>query len=126
MKICLICVEIFAWGKYGGFGRSTRMLGRELIKQGIEVSAVVPRRNGQKSVEILDGIKVLGFERANPFSMLKLFREVNADIYHSQEPSFGTYLAQQAMPIRKHLVTFRDTRLFKDQESLTSSCELSV
>lgn len=114
MKVCLICVEIFAWGKYGGFGRSTRMLGRELVKRGIEVTAVIPRREGQKEVEMLDGIRVLGFSRFNPFSMLKLFREADADIYHSQEPSFGTYLAQVAMPDRKHIVTFRDTRFFHD------------
>ena len=47
MRICLICVEIFAWGKYGGFGRATRMLGRELVRRGMSVDAVVPRRKGQ-------------------------------------------------------------------------------
>src|SRR5690606_27640366 len=26
MRICLISVEIFAWGKYGGFGRATRTI----------------------------------------------------------------------------------------------------
>jgi glycosyltransferase involved in cell wall biosynthesis len=114
MRICLISVEIFAWGKYGGFGRSTRMIGSELAKRGIEVIAVVPRRAAQKPVEDLDGIRVLGFEPRQPFSALKLFREADADIYHSQEPSFGTYLAQRAMPDRKHVVTFRDTRNLHD------------
>ena len=52
MKICLISVEIFAWGKYGGFGRATRIIGRELAKRGMEVFAVVPRRNGQKAVDM--------------------------------------------------------------------------
>jgi len=114
MKICLICVEIFAWGKYGGFGRSTRMLGRELVKRGFDVTAIVPRREGQKEVEELDGIKVLGFERKASLHAMELFRQANADIYHSQEVSFGTYLAEKAMPDRKHLVTFRDTRDAKD------------
>ncbi len=114
MKICFICVEIFAWGKYGGFGRSTRMIGRELARRGVEVTAVIPRRAEQKSVEMLDGIRVLGFDSRWPFSTLKLFREVDADIYHSQEPSFGTYLAKRAMPDRKHVVTFRDTRDMHD------------
>ncbi|RJP53948.1 MAG: glycosyltransferase [Anaerolineaceae bacterium] len=114
MKICLISVEIFAWGKYGGFGRSTRMIGRELVKRGIDVTAVVPRRAGQKPVEAFDGIRVLGFDPRQPFSALELFRQADADIYHSQEPSFGTYLAQQAMPERKHIVTFRDTRNLHD------------
>lgn len=110
MKICLICVEIFAWGKYGGFGRSTRLLGREFAKRGHDVHAVIPRRNGQKPFELLDGIKVHGFETNQPFSTYKIFKEIDADIYHSQEPSFGTYMAQKAMPKKKHLITFRDTR----------------
>ena len=33
MKVCLISTEIFAWGKYGGFGRATRMIGGELVKR---------------------------------------------------------------------------------------------
>lgn len=115
MKVCLIAVEIFAWGKNGGFGRSTRMIGRELARRGVEVTAVVPRRGEQKPIELLDGIRVLGFDSNRPFSALSLFREVNADIYHSQEPSFGTYLAKRAMPDRKHVVTFRDTRDFYDR-----------
>lgn len=114
MKICLICVEIFAWGKYGGFGRSTRMLGRELVRRGVEVTAVVPRRKGQQPVEILDGMRVLSFQSDRPLSSLSLYRAANADIYHSQEPSFGTFLAQLAMPSRKHVVTFRDPRDLKD------------
>ena len=114
MRICLICVEIFAWGKYGGFGRSTRMIGKELARRGIEVAAVVPRRAGQGAVEMLDGIRVLGFDSRQPFTAMNLFREADADIYHSQEPSFGTYLAQLAMPKRKHVITFRDTRDLKD------------
>lgn len=114
MKICLICVEIFAWGKYGGFGRSTRMIGRELVKRGHEVVAVVPRRGSQKPMELLDGIKVLGYEHHNPFSSIRLYRQADADIYHSEEPSFGTFLAQYAMPNRKHMITFRDTRTFHD------------
>ncbi|MBT4309841.1 MAG: glycosyltransferase [Anaerolineae bacterium] len=114
MKICLTCVEIFAWGKYGGFGRSTRMIGRELTLRGHEVTAVVPRRGTQKPVEELDGIKVLGFERNNPFFAIELYRQADADIYHSQEPSFSTFLAQYAMPKRKHIITFRDTRDKKD------------
>jgi len=61
MKICLISVEIFAWGKYGGFGRATRTIGRELAKRGVDVCAVVPLRKGQKPVENLDGITVYGF-----------------------------------------------------------------
>lgn len=114
MRVCFICVEIFAWGKYGGFGRATRMLGRELAQRGVEVFAVVPQRRGQKPVEVLDGITVLAFPISNPLRMMRLFRDCDAAIYHSQHPSFGTFLAQQAMPNRRHIATFRDPKLLHD------------
>ena len=114
MHICLISVEIFAWGKYGGFGRATRTIGRELSKRGIQVSAIVPRRRDQKEIEYLDGIKVFGFEYNKPSEMLRIFQDCNADIFHSQEPSTGTYIAQKTHPDKKHVVTFRDTRLLAD------------
>lgn len=109
MHICLISVEIFAWGKYGGYGRATRTIGRELVKRGIQVSAIVPRRKGQNEIEFLDGIKVLGFDYRKPIEMLRVFQNCNADIYHSQEPSMGTYIAQKTHPHKKHVMTFRDT-----------------
>jgi glycosyltransferase involved in cell wall biosynthesis len=114
MRICFISLEIFAFGKYGGFGRATRIIGRELCKLGHEVYAVVPRRGEQKKYEVLDGIKVLGFEINNPFKARELLIEADAQIYHSEEPSFLTYLAQQIMPDRRHVITFRDTRTLKD------------
>lgn len=114
MKICFICTEIFAWGKYGGFGRVTRTIGRELVKRGIEVFAVVPKRDDQKEFEILDGIKVFSFPNYNPFLTKKIFKDINADIYHSEEPSFGTYLAMKEMPNKIHIVTSRDPKFWND------------
>ena len=114
MKICLISVEIFAWGKHGGFGRATRIIGAELAKRGHQVFAVVPRRRGQKDVEILDGITVLGFSPYFPWSAAKRIRQCDADIYHSCEPSLITYFAMRTMPDRKHMVTFRDPRDDRD------------
>ena len=114
MRICLISVEIFAWGKYGGFGRATRLIGRELARRGHQVFAVVPRRRGQRQVEDLDGITVLGFSPWQPFTAIALLREADADIYHSCEPSLTSYLALRAMPDRRHMVTFRDPRNARD------------
>jgi glycosyltransferase involved in cell wall biosynthesis len=114
MRICFICVEIFAWGKYGGFGRSTRLIGRELAKKGIRVFAIVPRRENQKKVEDLDGIRVLSFPMTSPFASRELFQECNADIYHSQHPSFATYWAMKSMPRKKHMITFRDPKSIYD------------
>ncbi len=107
-------MEIFAWGKHGGYGRATRIIGRELVRRGLEVSAVVPLRGNQGPVEQLDGIQVLGFPPRAPWQAARLIQHTNADIYHSQEPSFITYLAQRAMPGRKHLVTLRDTHEWSD------------
>jgi glycosyltransferase involved in cell wall biosynthesis len=114
LHICLISVEIFAWGKYGGFGKATREIGRELCKRGIQVTAIVPRREGQKEIEYLDGIKVIGFDYRKPLEISRIFRDCDADIFHTQEPSTGTYIAQRAHPGKKHIVTFRDTRLLTD------------
>jgi len=114
MRVCLISLEIFAWGKYGGFGRATRMIGRELVRCGVEVFAVVPRRRGQRPKENLDGIHVLSFQPGLILSSRKLYRLADADVYHSMEPSLGTYLARKTMPHRKHAITFRDPRNWRD------------
>ncbi|MEO5906939.1 MAG: glycosyltransferase family 4 protein [Saprospiraceae bacterium] len=113
-RICLICVEIFAWGKYGGFGKATRIIGRELVKRGYEVFAVVPRRENQQEEEILDGIQVLSFKREDLLSSGKIYKKIKADIYHSCEPSLGTWLAMKDVPKATHLVTARDPRERKD------------
>jgi glycosyltransferase involved in cell wall biosynthesis len=122
-KVCFICIEIFGWGKYGGFGRATRVIAGELAKRGIEVFAVVPKRQNQKNFEILDGIKVLGFDKYNLLKAKELLVQCQADIYHSEEPSIMTYLAAKALPAKIHLVTSRDPRNFKDwvQETIYPS-----
>ena len=112
MKLCLISNQVAAWGKIGGFGTATRALGGALAKQGIDVSAVVVRReeSGQGRVEQLDGITVHGTSNFETLTSGKIFREIDADIYQSQEPTIATYLAQRSMPDRVHVVTCRDPR----------------
>lgn len=114
MRVCLLSTEIFAWGKYGGFGRATRTIGRELARRGLEVFAIVPRRMGQGAVESLDGITVLSYPMGAPWQAARLARAADADVYHSQEPSTATWLAMRAMPDRRHVVTFRDPRDWRD------------
>lgn len=114
MHICLVSAEIFAWGKYGGFGRATRILGKELCKRGVKVSAIVPLRSGQNPVEKLDGIHVFGFPRSNPLAVINLAKQINADIYHAQEPSTISFFTHMAMPLRPHVITCRDTRTWSD------------
>ncbi len=109
-RICLISVEIFAYGKYGGFGKATRTIGSELAKRGYEVFAVVPRRLDQPAEENLDGITVLSYLPGDVMKSGELYRRINADIYHSCEPSYGTYLAKKNIPGAKHIATIRDPR----------------
>jgi len=109
-RICLICVEIFAFGKYGGFGKATRTIGAELVKRGYEVFAVVPRRLDQRAEENLDGITVLSYKPGDVLSSGALYKKINADIYHSCEPSFGTYLANKHVPGARHIATVRYPR----------------
>ncbi|MCP5373459.1 MAG: glycosyltransferase family 4 protein [Hyphomicrobiales bacterium] len=116
MHVCLLCTEIFRWGKYGGFGRTARAVGRALASRGVRVSAVVPLPRGSRTPvrEEFDGITVLGYPPAATWASQDLYRQVDADLYHSIEPFTGTWLAQRAMPDRAHVVTFQDPRLFRD------------
>ena len=113
MRVCLICVEFFI-NKSGGFGRATRTIGRELAKRGVEVFAIVPQQGDQGLREVHDGVTVLAFPKSRPWDAYRLSKEVNADIYHSCEPSTTTVFAMQAMPNKKHVITFRDPRNWDD------------
>lgn len=113
-RICLVSVEIFTYGKYGGFGKATRTIGRELVKRGYEVFAVVPRRLDQPAEENLDGITVLSYWPRDILKSGALYKKINADIYHACEPSFGTYLARKNVPHAKHIATIRDPRDLHD------------
>jgi glycosyltransferase involved in cell wall biosynthesis len=116
MKLCLISSQIAAWGKIGGFGTATRALGAALAQQGLTVTAVVPRRagDGQGREERLDGMTVFGLGSLETLSSGRIYRTIDADVYHSQEPTMGTYLAQRAVPDAVHVVTCRDPRGWSD------------
>lgn len=107
MHVCLSCVELFGRGIQGGFGRATRFLGRALARRGVRVSVVVPRRK-QLEEGTIDGMRVLGFDPLRPWDALRIYRQCNADIYHSQDISLAIALAKLAAPRAKHVVTFRD------------------
>jgi glycosyltransferase involved in cell wall biosynthesis len=114
MRICFICNQIAAWGKIGGFGTNTRRLGTALSEAGVDVHVVVPRRPGQRRIESLDGMTVHGLSLREVFFGLRIYRTIDADIYHVEEPSICGYLAQKAMPDRVHLVTSMDPRDSRD------------
>src|SRR5512142_796085 len=121
MRVCLISTELFERGMYGGFGMATRGVAQGLLERGVEVYVLMNRRPGQKPVEVSGNLVVVSYpgspylnvQRTKRFAAL--FRWIDADIYHSEEPSVGTYLAQLAAPEKKHMVTFRDPRRLDEQ-----------
>jgi glycosyltransferase involved in cell wall biosynthesis len=110
LHICLICSELFGYGSVGGFGRATRMIGRELARRGHRVTVVTrhtPWSQEKRDDFPLEGMRVLRYLARRPFSSIALYRGCRADIYHSQEPYLGTLLAMIAKPAARHVVTFR-------------------
>jgi glycosyltransferase involved in cell wall biosynthesis len=111
VHICLIASELFGFGIAGGFGFATRSLGRNLVSRGHRVTAVIPQPVGlSERVATLDGISVCTFPRDRILRAGGLYREIDADVYHSQEPSLSTYVAQRSVPYAEHVVTARDPR----------------
>jgi glycosyltransferase involved in cell wall biosynthesis len=121
MRVCLVATEFPDMGPYGGFGVLTKDIALGLVKCGIDVFVAMPRRTDrQRPVEIFDGVTIvsypsplyIGLRKALPYA--GVFRMIDADIYHSEEPSLGTAIAQRALPHRKHIVTFQDPRELED------------
>lgn len=114
MRICFLVSEFFSWGKYGGYGTATRVLTAELARRGLDVTVITPARGRQPEREVVDGVTVLSYPATSLGAQLNLLRACQADVYHSQEPSLGTWLAMQAAPRQAHVVTCRDTRVYAD------------
>ena len=109
-SVCFIALEYFGWGKYGGIGRATRDIAAGLAGRGVEVSVIVPRGTEQKTIEVIDGVNVHSFPLAGYHRIGSIIRKVNADIYHSQDPSPGTYIALRRMRSSKHVLTCQNPK----------------
>jgi glycosyltransferase involved in cell wall biosynthesis len=114
VRICILSSQYFGWGKYGGFGSMTRRLAEALAGRGVATHVIVPLRAGQEPLETINGVSIHGFKGTDLFGARRLLREVPADLYHSQEPSLLTLLAQWVRPRAVHLVTSRDPRNIYD------------
>lgn len=131
MRVCLIATELRGFGPAGGFGYLTRDIATGLTARGLEVYVAMPRKPNQRPVETIDGITVvsypsplyIGLKHVLPFA--GLYRMVDADVYHSQEPSLGTCLAQIGAPDKKHVVTFQDPRTIEDWRKQWAPRQLS-
>lgn len=110
LHICLVCMELFGFGSSGGFGRATRMIGRELAKRGHRVTIVTrmsPLSEDRRTDFMLEGMRVRMYSPRWPLSSQAIYRDAAADVYHSQDASLATWLAMRAMPEARHVVTFR-------------------
>jgi len=114
LHLCLVTTELFAWGRNGGFGAATRMIGGELASRGVDVSVVVPAGTRQKRLEELDGMTVHSFPLTRYPSTGELYRGIKSDIYHSEEPSWGTKIALEAIPGSRHIATSQNPKTRDD------------
>lgn len=121
MRICFVNSEVFT---FVGYSRLNRIVGRELVKRGIEVYVLVPQIKGHKRIEQLDGMTVLSF----PSPLLKMlfsqnfFRLPEADIYEMWDPYFiFSYLVTRATPKSKHVVDFADPHDREDIKAIISA-----
>lgn len=118
MRVCFIADEIFHWHRYGGFGSLTRTIGRELVKKGVEVFVVMPQSSSeQRRIENLEGMTILSVPSKRRYFALntamhssRFFKLCDADVFHSEEPTVGTYAAMRARTEKKHVITFQDPR----------------
>ncbi len=110
LNVCLLAPGLYAWGSHHPAGRAARMLGRELVKRGVKVSAVIPRRRGQRDLEQVDGIAVHGYPPDSPRSAVALGRDCDADVYHSFDPSLFSAIAGLAQRGRRRVVTISARR----------------
>jgi glycosyltransferase involved in cell wall biosynthesis len=113
-RVCYVATEYFGWGRYGGIGKATREIASGVAGRGFEVHAVVPHVRGQRRVEMVDGVTVHCHPiHAYPFTG-RLYREIDADVYHSEEPSWGTLLAMNSVEDAAHIVTAQNPRTWED------------
>jgi glycosyltransferase involved in cell wall biosynthesis len=115
-KICIISSQIAGFEKIGGFATMTKKLAEGLANKGYDVSVVVPKVEKQKDLEIKNNVKVYGLGKFELLST-NVFRKIDADIYHSQNPNISTFIAMIAQPKKKHVITCRDPRSNQDWET---------
>jgi len=114
VRICIISSQILDIDKIGGFGSMTKCLAYTLASQGHDVSIVVPKKERQLSKQIVNGVTIYGVDLRDLLQSRSFFSNIDADIYHSQNPNFLTFLALRAQPQKKHVITCRDPRDLHD------------
>lgn len=123
MKVLLVADEYFSWGLYGGFGASTRKLGTELARRGVDVEAWVHQISSEQKpvgeTEVIDGVPVKTLPRKKPAKLRsKKLYETDADVIHSQCGMFDTYLTFKRNADTPRAVTIQDLRTPQEHKKL--------
>lgn len=123
LKVCFLLGDIFHWGKYGGYSKLTRDLGRELAKRNVSVSVAIPKSENQRTFERLDGMKIVGYpklpSKTQYLSYFLTYRFlVDSNIFHSTGESIYSYIAMKSRPEKRHIITLQDPRDYKDWDEI--------
>lgn len=110
MRVCIVCGQIAGFGRIGGFGTMARKIAEGLDRAGVEVSVCVLRTADLKFRQAIGGIPVIAPHPLAFFTGSRIFSRFKADVYHSQEPTLGTYQLRKAFPEAVHVVTSIDPR----------------
>ncbi len=113
-SICILASQYFGWGAYSGFGSMPRRLAQSLAADNFPVTVITQRRRGQRPLERIGGVPLYSYGGLNVGEACRLIKASEARIFHSQNPSLLTYLAQKLRPDCIHLVTCRDPHYRRD------------
>ena len=130
-SLTFFCTEYFGWGGfYGGFGALTRTLAENLVKHGIEVHVLTPKRPKEPLHEMEDygeinGVKIHSFNSKIKLRLGLKMRELPAlpdtQIFHSQAANRWHNFFIKEKPDAIHLVTEQDPRPLEDLRECYSS-----
>ncbi len=123
MKVQLVVDEYFSWGVYGGYGAFARKLGRELVKKGIQVEAIVqkisPTQPPVGCDTFIDGVLVKTIPRRKVEKFLfGNHYKTDVDVIHSQSAKLDTHLAFHRNPEAVKVVTIQDLRTMAELKAV--------
>ncbi len=76
--------------------------------------AVIPRGKGQSPVETVDGVRIHSFPLSRYHSVGAILKDINANVFHSQDPTLGTAIALRTRPDAKHMMTCQNPKTRED------------
>jgi glycosyltransferase involved in cell wall biosynthesis len=130
MKIAFIVSETFTEKRHGGFGWLVRVVGRELVRRGFNVTVLAWRDPGYPEKYFVGGIEVItypyAFERSvirhlrDYYGFARVIRRMEADVFISIEAMVETLIAESLIRNAKHVVWAQDPFDWTDYQLLGS------